>query len=395
MNFRQIKIGECGRFCYKRARFITRSEGMFELRTERRGAEEWLVMGGELCLEAVEQKTQEALHAVEKASGNICIDMRGVTGIDTTGCALISAMRREGEQRGLKLVVSGASAQVSRTLDNFLWLTGGGRPRRTWGDWIAERGEWLLGLREEVLVFLQMMADTVIWSLGGEKRTQRVRRGAVIEEAVRIGLDALGIIVLLTFLVGAVVALQTASLLKLFGADILVADMIGISMVRELSPLLTAILVAGRSGASIAAEIATMNINEEVAGIRTMGLEPVKYIVVPKFRAITLTIPGLTVFSICAGIFGGFLIAVLYMGLSPTAFFYELVGVMFVKDILVTLLKSVVFAWIIVWVAAYEGFSAYGGSEAVGRVTTASVVKSIFSCIIADAVFSVIFYFGG
>ena len=369
---------------------------MFELKTEKRGADYWLVMQGELCLDAVEKETNDAFRALDKASGGTFhIDMAAVTRIDTTGCGLISAFRREGEARGLKLMISGASAQVAKTLDSFLWLTGGQKQQRTFGDWIAGKGEWLLKIRDEFIVFLQLMADTVIWSLGGEKRTQRVRRGAVVEEAVRIGLDALGIIALLTFLVGAVVALQTASLLKMFGADILVADMIGISMVRELSPLLTAILVAGRSGASIAAEIATMNINEEVAGIRTMGLEPVKYIVVPKFRAITLTIPGLTVFSICAGIFGGFLIAVLYMGLSPAAFFYELVKVMFVKDILVTLLKSVVFAWIIVWVAAYEGFSAYGGSEAVGRVTTSSVVKSIFSCIIADAVFSVIFYFGG
>lgn len=369
---------------------------MFELKGEKRDADYCLVMRGDLCLEAVEEETGSAFRMLDKATGErILVDMAGVTRIDTTGCGFISALQRECEARGMKVRVLGAQPQIAKALDSFLWLVGNTPKPKTFGDWVAAKGEWLLKLKEECVVFLQLMADTVIWSLGGEKRTQRVRRGAVIEEATRIGLDALGIIALLTFLVGAVVALQTASLLKMFGADILVADMIGISMVRELSPLLTAILVAGRSGASIAAEIATMNINEEVAGIRTMGLEPVKYIVVPKFRAITLTIPGLTVFSICAGIFGGFLIAVLYMGLSPTAFFYELMGVMFVKDILVTLLKSVVFAWIIVWVAAYEGFSAYGGSEAVGRVTTSSVVKSIFSCIIADAVFSVIFYFGG
>ena len=197
----------------------------------------------------------------------------------------------------------------------------------------------------------------------------------------------------MTFLVGAVVALQTASLLRLFGADIMVADMIGISMIRELAPLMTAIIMAGRSGASIAAEIATMSINEEIAGIRTMGLDPIRYVVVPKFRAITLTMPGLTVFAMLCGIFGGFVIAILYMGLSPSAFLHELWGVVFIKDILVTLLKSTVMAWIIVWVAAHQGFSAYGGSEAVGRVTTQSVVLSIFWCIIADAISSMIFYF--
>ena len=134
-------------------------------------------------------------------------------------------------------------------------------------------------------------------------------------------------------------------------------------------------------------------INEEIAGIRTMGLDPIKYVVLPKFRAISLTMPGLTVFSMVCGILGGFLIGVFYMGLSPSAFFHELSTAVFLKDVLVTLLKSLVFSWIIVWVAAHQGFSAYGGSDAVGRVTTSSVVLSIFWCIIADALFSIIFYF--
>lgn len=367
---------------------------MLEVRSEKRGAEMWVCMKGELCRAEVESETDAAFRAIDRAGKRVVLDMSEVTKIDTTGSGLVSAMKRRAENRGSTLAITGCKAEVSKILDRFLWLTREVPKKKQLSDWFVSKGEWLLHLKDELVTFLQLVADTVIWSLGGEARTQRVRRGAVVEEAMRLGIEAFGIVTLLTFLVGAVVALQTASLLKMFGADILVADMIGIAMVRELSPLLTSIIVAGRSGAAIAAEIATMSINEEVAGIRTMGLEPVKYIVVPKFRAITLTIPGLTVFSILAGIFGGFVIGVFYMKLSPAAFFYELMRVMFVKDILVTLFKSVVFAWIIIWVAAYEGFSAYGGSEAVGRVTTASVVKSIFSCIIADALFSVIFYFG-
>ncbi len=352
-------------------------------------------LSGELTLHAVEEHTKSLETAVLKLGRGetLEIDLSGVTKIDTVGCGLISMLKRRAEENNARIELLGAKPDVSRILDRFLWLASSVKPKKTIGDWFVSKGEWLLECKTSVLDFLQLVADTVIWSLGGERRTQRVRKGAVWEEANKIGIDALGIISLLTFLVGAVVALQTATLLKMFGADILVADMIGISMVRELSPLLTAILIAGRSGAAIAAEIATMSINEEVAGIRTMGLEPVKYIVVPKFRAITLTMPGLTVCSIVAGILGGFLIGVLYMGLSPAAFMFELGTAIFTKDLLVTLLKSVFFAWIIVWVAAHEGFSAYGGSEAVGRVTTSSVVKSIFSCIVADALFSIIFYF--
>ena len=365
---------------------------MLDLTVERANAGTTLRMAGELCRAEVEEHTDRAFQAVDRASGRVTVEMSGVSRIDTTGAGLVSALKRRAEGRGLAFAVRGCRGDVAAVLDRFLWLVTGERPRRTFGDWLVQKGEWLLAVRDKVAGFPQLIADTVIWSLGGEARTQRVRRGAVWEEAVRIGLDALGIIALLTFLVGAVVALMAASLLRMFAADILVADMIGIAMVRELAPLLTAVLIAGRSGSAIAAEIATMTINEEVSGIRTMGLEPVKYIVVPKFRAITLTMPGLTICSIVAGILGGFLVGVTLMGLSPAAYFFELGKSVFAKDLLVTLLKSVFFAWIIVWVAASEGFSAYGGSEAVGRVTTNSVVKSIFSCIVADAVFCIIFY---
>jgi len=353
-----------------------------------------LSLEGELVASAVPGVTKRLFEAVDaQRSGEVSLDLSGLTRVDTVGAGLISAVKRRCDARAVTFCIVGAQPSVVGVLNQFLWLETPRRQRRTIGDHLEALGERVQKWGASGRDFLQLVADTVIWSIAGEKRTQKVRGGAVWEEACRIGLDALGIISLLIFLVGAVVALQTASLLRLFGAEILVADMIGISMVRELAPLMTAILVSGRSGAAIAAEIATMSINEEIAAIRTMGLEPVKYVVVPKFRAITLTMPGLTIFAMCCGILGGFLVAVLYMGLSPGAFMAELMRAIHMKDVLVSLLKCVFFAWIIVWVAAHQGFSAYGGSEAVGRVTTSSVVLSIFWCIVADAIFSVIFYF--
>lgn len=354
-----------------------------------------MVWRGALTLREVERVSAAAHSEVERAvrGSRIELDLSGVDKIDTVGSGLLSSLSRLGQSRGVVLAVTGCRDDVRAVIERFLWVDLPEKRRQTVGDRLESFGGCILAKKARFIDFLQLVADTVIFSIFEDRRTRRVRKGAVWQEANQIGLGALGIVCLLSSLIGLVVTLQTASLLRLFGADILVADMIGISMVRELSPLMTSIIMAGRSGASIAAEIATMSINEEVAGIRTMGLDPIKYIVVPKFRAITLTMPGLTVFSMVCGIFGGFLIAVLYMGLSPSAFIHELSTAIFLKDVLVTLLKSVVFSWIIVWIAAHQGFSAYGGSEAVGRVTTSSVVLSIFWVIIADALFSIVFYF--
>ncbi len=368
---------------------------MFEISNSQSKGRVSVNLSGELTIHEVEKHAKALKDVVLRTpkGSALVIDLTSLESMDTVGSGQLSLLKRLADDRGIKLEIIGANANVTKVLDRFLWLDTPKKKKQTIADWLEQKGENILATKDRFIELLQLIADTLFFSIFEDRRTKRVRKGAVWQEANQIGLGALGIVTLLTLLVGIVVALQTASLLKMMGADILVADMIGISMVRELSPLLTAIIMAGRSGASIAAEIATMMINEEVAGIKTMGLDPVKYIVVPKFRAISLTMPGLTVCSMVCGILGGFIIAIFYMGLSPAAFMHELSTAVFIKDVLVTLLKSLVFAWIIVWVAAHQGFSAYGGSDAVGKVTTSSVVLSIFWCIIADALFSIVFYF--
>jgi len=231
-------------------------------------------------------------------------------------------------------------------------------------------------------------------SVAGAPRTRRVRRGAWISEGLRIGGDALPIVALIAFLVGLVVALQSAYQLRQFGANIYVANLIAVSMTREMGPLMTAIILAGRSGAAIAAEIATMKVSEEVDALETIGLNPVRYAVVPKFQGITITMPALVVYADLVGIVGGFLVALFYLDISLEAFWKQVHSALHLKDLLTGLLKSVAFAWIIVLIAAHKGFQARGGAESVGRVTTSSVVMSIFWVIVADAAFSMVFYFG-
>jgi len=168
-----------------------------------------------------------------------------------------------------------------------------------------------------------------------------------------------------------------------------------VSMLRELGPLMAAIVVAGRSGAAVAAELGTMTVTEEVDALRTMGLHPTRFLVVPKVMAISVVQPLLTAYANALGVLGGFLVAIVYLEVGPAAFMARLVEIVELKDILTGLCKSVVFAWLIVSIGAWYGLQTRGGADAVGRSTTASVVTGIFAVVVADALASMLFYFGG
>ncbi|HDR05844.1 MAG TPA: ABC transporter permease, partial [Candidatus Marinimicrobia bacterium] len=170
-----------------------------------------------------------------------------------------------------------------------------------------------------------------------------------------------------------------------------VADLIAISMVREMGPMMTAIIVAGRSGSAIASEIATMVVTEEVDALKMMAISPVRYLVAPKFNAMTICMPLLVTLSIIVGMFGGLLVGYFYLNLSPQAYIAESFMILTLKDLFIGLSKSVFFAWVIVIIGSHYGFKVSGGAEGVGKATTASVVASIFAVIVLDAVFSLIF----
>lgn len=353
---------------------------------------------GELDRFTVPEAETQLRTLVERcgAGGTLTLDLGGVQRMDSAGAAAIVVLVEHARARRTRLRLGELSEAANDGLTLFsvkeVEADEGGGPR---DNFAIRVGDATLARWRNLYGFFSLTADTIIWSFfGGEKRTGRVRRGALWTEANRLGVDSLNIVGLIAFLVGTVVALQSAYQLRQFGADIFVANLIGVSMTREMGPLMTAIILAGRSGAAIAAEIATMTVNEEVDALRTLGLKPVRYIVVPKFQAITITMIGLTTMANLLGIFGGFLVAVLYMDLGAMAFLGQLVDSLVMKDLVTGLIKSLAFAWLIVLIAAHNGFQAYGGAESVGRVTTNSVVSSIFWVIVADAVFNMLFYFG-
>lgn len=217
------------------------------------------------------------------------------------------------------------------------------------------------------------------------------RKGTFLQQSLYIGVDALPIVALLSLIIGVILALQAAAQLRQFGANIFVADLIAVSMVREMGPMMTAIIIAGRSGSAIASEIATMKVTEELDALRMMAINPIRYVVVPKFHAISLCMPLLVVFSIVIGILGGLIIAMSYLDLSAYSYMDAVFNILDVKDMVISLSKSLFFSWLIVIIGSFYGFQVEGGAEGVGKATTFSVVASIFSIIVFDALFSLAF----
>jgi phospholipid/cholesterol/gamma-HCH transport system permease protein len=259
-------------------------------------------------------------------------------------------------------------------------------------DFLERLADTLAKAREVGLAYVVLCAD-IAWFSVQAIIGRAVRARDVAAQMAAMGSQALGVVGLMSFLIGGVMALQGAAQLRQFGASIFIADLVGVSLTRELGPLITAIMVAGRSGSAVAAEIGTMVITEEIDALRTMGLHPTRFLVVPKTMAITVTQPLLTMYANIIAIFGGFLVAVFYLGLGPGAYFNRLREAIFFKDIITGLVKSVVFANIVVSIGALCGLRTGGGADAVGRSTTASVVAGIFFVIVADAAFSLLFYF--
>ena len=220
---------------------------------------------------------------------------------------------------------------------------------------------------------------------------RRFKFKLLLDVIQRDGLHAVPIIALLAFLLGAVVAWQGGLQLKTYGANVFIVELVALTHLRELGPLITAILVAGRSGSAYAAQLATMNINQEILALRSLGQNPFDWLVLPKFLGLLVALPLLTLLADMSGLVGGSLVAHLQLEISPTLFWQRLSQEVNITHFYIGMIKAPVFAVIIVSVGCMQGMLASGGADAVGIRTTRSVVQSIFLVIVIDAIFSVIF----
>lgn len=233
-----------------------------------------------------------------------------------------------------------------------------------------------------------LLAETLFWI-----PIAHVRRRQIFEQMSRIGVDSLPIVSLISLFTGMVLALQSAYQMQRISAEMYIASLVALSMVRELGPVLTALIVAGRIGASITAEIGTMQVTEQIDALQTLATNPVRYLVVPRFLALVIMMPILTLYSDIIGGFGGYIVGVYKLNISHAVYMKNTWSPLKYKDIYTGLIKSFFFGVITCIVACYEGMKADGGAEGVGRATTSSVVMSFILIIASDCFFTALFYF--
>ena len=241
---------------------------------------------------------------------------------------------------------------------------------------------------EEAGYLFALLVEGFFWIICGTFYKQPVRIPSVFAQMMQIGIAAIPIVFVLSFAIGVMLAIQGIHTLKAFGAESQVVVGIAFSVTREFGPLITGILIAGRSGSALAARIGTMQVNQEIDALRVMGINPVRYLIAPALLAMLIMVPTLTFFSDIAGLFGGAVFSGIELGLSFDAYANQSIEVLEVDDIMQGLIKSVVFATIIVMVGVVNGFDVKGGAEGVGRATTRSVVLAISYIVIADMIFT-------
>ncbi|MGD8439000.1 MAG: ABC transporter permease [Holophagae bacterium] len=258
---------------------------------------------------------------------------------------------------------------------------------------LGRLGRWALEQLGAALNVSVLMVETFSWVVVAPLTGRGFRTRSSVEHFVEYGARSLPIVGMICFLIGVIIALQASYTLDRFGANRYIADLVAVSALRELAPLMTAILIAGRCGSAITAEIGTMKVNEEIDALEVMGVSPLKYLVAPKFTAMVLAVPAVTALAMGIMICGGWLSAVLVVGVESEVYISQTVGAIVEKDLLTGLVKSLFFGIAICWVGVYRGFQVEGGAEGVGRRTTSSVVTSIFLIIFVDLIFTVLFYY--
>lgn len=353
-----------------------------------------LVTGGSLLIDTLE--AMDRAEVVRRAQGASVLDISGLTQMDTAGAwFLVDLSRRISVGGGGDVLIEGASEAQAQLIETVR----GNLPP----DDMASSGTLSLGDRLETFgktilrgaraaVELMSFLGQVMATLGGILiRPRRLRLTSLVHHCQEVGLNAVPIVALMAFLIGVVLAFQGSAQLRQFGAEVFVVDLIAISILRELGILLTAIIVAGRSGSAFTAAIGAMKMREEIDAMRTLGLDPVTILVVPRVLALMLMLPALGFIADISGLVGGAVMSWIELGVSPAVFQLRLVGNTDVWHFGVGMIKAPFFALIIGIIGCYEGMMVGGNAESLGRLTSTSVVLSIFMVIVMDALFSVFF----
>jgi phospholipid/cholesterol/gamma-HCH transport system permease protein len=328
-------------------------------------------------------------------SKSVKVDMTGVRELDTLGAWLLEKMSRRATSAGHRADVVGVADNYAGLIEEVRQVN-----RRNPAPVPARNpvlvkvndiGGSAIGATEDLTVFLQMLGSLFVALFGVLRRPRSLRLTSLVYQVYRVGWQAIPIIVLITFLIGAIIAQQGIFHFRKFGADSYVVDMVGILVLRELGVLIVAIMVAGRSGSAYTAELGSMKMREEIDALSTMGLDPVEVLMLPRVIALICALPILAFIGSMAALYGGGLVAWFYGGMGPAIFIARLHDAVSVTHFEVGLIKAPFMALVIGIVACSEGLRVKGSAESLGKQTTTSVVKSIFLVIVIDGLFAVFF----
>jgi phospholipid/cholesterol/gamma-HCH transport system permease protein len=345
-----------------------------------------LKFSGRLDAEGVSGAWERALNAAGEGD-RVSVDASGVEYCDGAGLALLWELRRRigGEISGLK-------PEIAKLLQPFAEADRKeGEQGRTKDSTIEAIGRVVADLFRDFYEQISFVGQVVVTSLKMVRRPRELRWNDVWSTYERAGVDALVVVGLISFLTGLIMAFQAAPPLRQFGVDIFVVNLVALAMLRELGPIMTAIVLAGRSGSAFAAEIGTMKVNEEINALTTMGLDPVRFLVVPRVLAGVLVTPVLTIYSDLLGVGGG-LFVMLGRGYPGVTLWRQLTTAVGVNDVMAGIIKGFVFGALVAGIGCLRGLQTKSGASAVGVSATRSVVTSIFLIVVVDAIFAVVYY---
>jgi phospholipid/cholesterol/gamma-HCH transport system permease protein len=330
------------------------------------------------------------------APSSVVLDLSQVTYLDDFGVLVLIELKRLMTRMGGRLDLTNVGDKPREML-GLLRVEDFEEARTS----KSKRGEGVLvrlgGITLKIIrdgnYLISFLGSVCLSMIDAARHPRSVRWEDAILYMRKTGVDALPIVGLISFLLGLIMAFMSSVQLQQFGANIYVASLVSLAMVRELGPIMTAIIVAGRSGSAFAAEIGTMRVSEEVDALFTMGFDPTRFLVVPKMTAALAVVPFLTLFSDLFAIFGGLVVGVLILDLTLSAYIAQTLVVLSLRDIFWSFLKSAVFAMLITWVGCFRGFQVRGSAAAVGEATTSAVVSSIFLIVLFDSMFAILIQF--
>lgn len=360
---------------------------------DRTGQGARVALTGDLRLEAVDRLTPD--FAAVGGPGPVILDASGLGAIDTAGAWAIVSLRDRLAAEGVEVRIEGLAPELMALLDTVEHSLPGAEAVVTAPSgprvWLAAVGLSVVETATILLELVNLLGAVLARLAGNILRPAQMRLTSLVHHMQQAGLNAVPIAALMAFLIGVVLAFMGAVQLRQFGAEIFVVDLIAIAVFRELGILLTAIIVAGRSASAFTASIGSMKMREEIDAMRTLGLDPVQILVVPRVLALVLTLPLLGVVANVAGLAGGAAMAWISLGVSPAMFWIRLSENVGVAHYLVGISKAPFFAVVIGLIGCHHGMKVGGNAESLGRLTSASVVLAIFMVIVLDAVFAVFY----